>query len=69
MDTELEAMTTWLDRLRISEADRHLARIEMERAEAFAALVHKAVAATTRLIRGQSAQAPRSPDLGAPASS
>jgi hypothetical protein len=69
MDTELEAITTWLDRLRLSEAERHLARAEMERAEAFAELVHRAVKALGRLAQGHSAQAPRSPDLGAPASS
>jgi hypothetical protein len=69
MDTELEAISTCLDRLRLSEAERHLARVEMERAEAFAAFVHKAVIALRRLVQGHDAPAPRRPDLGAPASS
>lgn len=69
MDTELEAIYARLDRMRMSEADRHLARARMAQAEAFAGFLHKAIAAASRLIQGQSAQAPRRPDLGARAPS
>lgn len=69
MDTELAAIYARLDRIRMSEAERHLARARMEQAEAFAALLHRAVAAVARLMQGRSAQAPRRPDLGARASS
>jgi len=65
MDTELEAIYARLDRMRMSQADRHLARARLAQAEVFASLLHKAVATAARLMQGQSAQAPRRPDLGA----
>jgi hypothetical protein len=63
MITEIEALYARLDSIRMSPADRHLARVRLEQAEALADLLHKAVAALARLIRGRSARAPRSSDL------
>lgn len=67
--TEFEAMYARLDRVRMSEADRHLARAHLEQAEALAEILHKGVSALARLIRARSAPAPRSRDLGVRASS
>jgi len=69
MITEVETLYDRLDRTRMAPADRHLARARLAQAEAFADFLHKAVAAMARLMQGQSAQAPRRPDLGARASS
>jgi hypothetical protein len=69
MITEVETLYDRLDRMRMSPADRHLAKASLEQAEAFAEFLHRALHALTRLSRGRSAQAPHSPDLGARASS
>jgi hypothetical protein len=65
MITELEALYARLDRVRMTEADRHMAKAHLARAEAFANFLHGAVAGLTRIIRARSAQAARSSDLQA----
>jgi hypothetical protein len=65
MTTELEALYAHLDRVRMTEADRHMAKVHLARAEALADFLHGAVAGLTRIIRARSARAPRSLDLQA----
>lgn len=65
MTSELEALYQRLDQMRMTEADRHLAKIHLAQAEALVDLC----AAAVRVIRGRSAQAPRSSGLAARASS
>lgn len=69
MINELEALYAHLDRVRMTQADRHMAKVHLARAEALANFLHGAVAGLTRLIRARSAQAPRSSDLHARGSS
>lgn len=69
MTTELEALYARLDRVRMTEADRHMAKAHLARAEALANFLHSAVVGLTRIIRARSAQAPRSSDLQARGSS
>jgi hypothetical protein len=63
--TELEALYAHLDRVRMTEADRQMAKANLARGEALADFLHRAVAGLTRIIRARSARAPRSPDLQA----
>jgi sulfopyruvate decarboxylase TPP-binding subunit len=65
MITELEILYRRLDEMRMTEADRHVAKIQLARAEALIGLC----AAAARFIRGRSARALRSPGLPAQASS
>jgi len=65
MITELETLYRRLDEMRMSAADRELAKARLAQADALAQFVLAAVAALRRLTRVRSAQAPRSPDLQA----
>jgi hypothetical protein len=65
MVTELEALYTRLDKIRMTEADRHMARASLEQAEALADALMGAIALLRRVTRGRSARAPRSLGLQA----
>ena len=65
MTSELEALYARLDQMRMTEADRHMAKVHLARAEALAEMC----AAVARFIRGRSARALRSSGLAARASS
>ena len=65
MTTELEALYARLDRVRMTEADRQMAKANLARAEALANFLQRLAAALARLMRGRIARAPRSLDLQA----
>ena len=50
MITEIETLYTRLDKLRMTPAERELAKARLAQAEVFAEAVHAAVAALRRLI-------------------
>jgi len=52
--TELEAFYDRLDKIRMTPADRALAKVRMAQAEAFAAAVHGAMTALNKLLRRRS---------------
>lgn len=59
--TELEAFYDRLDKIRMTPADRELAKARLAQAEAFAAALHAAVAAVRKLFSvhiGQDLSAP-----------
>lgn len=51
--TELETLYDRLDKIRMTPADRALAKVRLAQAEAFAEAVHGVVAALKRLLPGQ----------------
>ncbi len=61
MTTEIEALFAHLDRMRMTPAERELAKARLEQAEAFAAALHAAVAAVKKLFPAHNGQ-----DLSAP---
>lgn len=65
MISELEVFYKRLDQVRMTEADRHMAKVHLARAEALVELAARAA----RFIRGRSVPAPRSPARPAQASS
>ena len=65
MISELEALYKRLDETRMTEADRHMAKVNLAQAEALVELLARAA----RFIRGRSVPAPRSSGRPAQASS
>jgi hypothetical protein len=69
MTTKLEALYARLDRVHMTEADRHMAKVHLARAEALANFFHGALARLSRIVRARSVQASRRSDLQARGSS
>jgi hypothetical protein len=51
MITEIETLYARLDKMRLTTADRHLAKARLAQAEALADLLHRALASVARLTR------------------
>jgi len=62
MISEVESLYTRLDKLRMTPADRELAKARLAQAEAFAALLHAALERLGRVVRGGD-HGPRRPGL------
>jgi hypothetical protein len=65
MITELEALYKRLDEMRMTPADRELAKARLAQAEAFVAAFEGALARLARLIGAYNARAPRTLGLAA----
>ena len=65
MISEIETLYQRLDEMRMTPADRHMAKVQLARAEALADLLHQATTGLARLLRARSARAPRSLGLQA----
>ena len=65
MISKIETLYRRLDEVRMTPADRHMAKVQLARAEALADLLHKAATGLARLLRVRIARAPRSLDLQA----
>ena len=53
MISEIETLYTRLEKLRMTPADRELAKARLEQAEAFAAAIHGAIVKLGQLLRGR----------------
>ena len=62
---DLNVLYSRLDEVRMTSADRQLAKASLAQAEALANFLQRLAAALARLRRGRSARAPRSLDLQA----
>ena len=65
MISEIETLYQRLDEMRMTTADRHMAKVQLARAEALTDLLHKAATGLALLLRARSARALRSLDLQA----
>jgi hypothetical protein len=65
MISEIETLYQRLDEMRMTPADRHMAKVQLARAEALADLLHQAATGLARLLRARSARASRSLGLQA----